>query len=353
MQNISELRKRYNLSRKQLSELTNIPVRTIQSWELGEREAPEYIYPLIESRLDVILKISGTKTILTPQVTSDINLIEINSILRKEYYSLSKEDITKLNTAFISQMLNERDRKDRGGIYGYTQRALAYNSSKIEGNRLSEEETRYLFELNQLPEGEFRTKDIEEMTGHFLMFNYALSNINETLSEDIIKGMHKELQSGVFEFRANGGIPGEYKHRKNIVGNTVTSNPEDVKRDIQYLLADYHREMANDVYHINTLSIFHSRYEQIHPFQDGNGRTGRMILFRECLKQGLVPFIIDDAKKIEYYEALRKAVDSKDYLPLNTLFENEAKNFYSVLQEYMYDHSITLSDSEHEPDDLE
>ena len=182
----------------------------------------------------------------------------------------------------IDRFMIERKRFDRTGVYAYTQRSMAYNSNKIEGSTLTPEQTASLFDNGTLPKNDnfYRAKDVEEMNGHFLMFNYMLDTLNEDLTEELIKHFHYELKSGVFEDRANGYARGDYKERANMVGMYKTVLPKDVAEEMRQLLEWYISQEKN----LNTLAEFHARYEIIHPFQDGNGRTGRMILFRECLK---------------------------------------------------------------------
>ena len=182
----------------------------------------------------------------------------------------------------IERFKIERKRFDRSGVYAYTQRAMAYNSNKIEGSTLTPEQTASLFDNGTLPVNDdyYRAKDVEEMNGHFLMFNYMLDTLEEKLTENLIKQMHYELKSGVFEDRANGYAIGDYKTRPNMIGMYKTALPKDVEAEMKQLLEWYHKQEKS----MKVLAEFHARYESIHPFQDGNGRTGRMILFRESLK---------------------------------------------------------------------
>ena len=200
-----------------------------------------------------------------------------------------------MNTAdFIRNLLErfkiEHTKRDRSGVYGFTQRLLAYNSNKIEGSTLTEEQTASLFDTGILPKTDdyYRAKDVEEMNGHFLMFNKMLDTLDAALDQQIIKSFHFELKSGVFEDRANGYAIGDYKKRPNMIGIHQTSLPSQVPEAMTELLNWYH---AQDI-SLETLAEFHARYEIIHPFQDGNGRTGRIILFRECLRHDISPFII-------------------------------------------------------------
>lgn len=190
------------------------------------------------------------------------------------------------NEWLIQRFRIEREKFDRSGIYAYTQRAMAYNSNKIEGSTLSEEQTASLFDTGMLPSSNdyYRAKDVEEMNGHFLMFNRMVDTLDDPLTEDLIKAFHCELKSGVFEDRANGYAIGDYKKRPNLVGMYETVLTKEVPMKMQGLLSWYH---ANHDKTLPLLAEFHARYEAIHPFQDGNGRTGRLILFRNVLKRTL------------------------------------------------------------------
>ena len=175
----------------------------------------------------------------------------------------------------------EFKKQDRSGVYGYTQRSMAYNSNRIEGSTLTEKQTASMFETGTLyvddPDMIFRTKDIEEMNGHFLMFNKMLDTLDLELTEELIKAFHYELKSGIFEDRANGYAIGDYKKRPNMIGIYETVLPSQVSDEMSQLLAWYNNQDIS----LEILAEFYARYESIHPFQDGNGRTGRMILFRE------------------------------------------------------------------------
>lgn len=162
----------------------------------------------------------------------------------------------------------ERKRFDRSGVYAYTQRLLAYNSNKIEGSTLTEEQTASLFDSGMLPKSDdyYRAKDVEEMNGHFLMFNKMLDTLDEPLSNDLIKQFHYELKSGVFEDRANGYAIGDYKKRPNMIGMYETARPEQVVQEMSLLMDWYHSQRVD----ISVLAEFHARYESIHPFQDAH-----------------------------------------------------------------------------------
>lgn len=234
----------------------------------------------------------------------------------------------------IERFMIERKRFDRSGVYAYTQRTMAYNSNKIEGSTLTPEQTASLFDEGTLPQNNdyYRAKDVEETNGHFLMFNYMLDTLQEELSEELIKRFHYELKSGVFEDRANGYAIGAYKTRPNMVGMYKTILPKDVGAEMEKLLNWYHEQEKD----IKTLAEFHARYEAIHPFQDGNGRTGRILLFRESLKnETLSPFIILDDDRNVYIEGLKEYRESKKVDKLVQLMEKEMKSYYEECRYFM------------------
>lgn len=243
-----------------------------------------------------------------------------------------------MNTAdFIRNLLErfkiEHTKRDCSGVYGFTQRLLAYNSNKIEGSTLTEEQTASLFDTGILPKTDdyYRAKDVEEMNGHFLMFNKMLDTLDAALDQQIIKSFHFELKSGVFEDRANGYAIGDYKKRPNMIGIHQTTLPSQVPEAMTELLNWYHTQDVS----LKTLAEFHARYEIIHPFQDGNGRTGRIILFRECLRHDISPFIIEDANRPEYLEALKAYRQNGTVTALITLFQKE-QEFYFNQCEYFF-----------------
>ena len=206
--------------------------------------------------------------------------------------------------------------RKRGGIYGIMQITAAYNSNKIEGGLLSEEQVTEMFRQGQIMAGDFRNKDVEEMQGHFKMFDYMLDNLGKPLSPEIIKGMHRNLKEDVFEDLANGYAAGNWKTRRNTVGGITTAIPGEVPKRIEELL-------VNEVVTIDDIARFHVEFERIHPFQDGNGRVGRMIILKQCLDNNLIPIIILASDQEQYYKGLVSAQNQKDYSMLIELFEKE------------------------------
>ena len=236
------------------------------------------------------------------------------------------------------RLLIEKDRKDRSGVYGYTQRSMAYNSNRIEGSTLTERQTASLFETGTVsaePDILIRAKDIEELNGHFKMFNYTLKHFDEPLSEDIIKTMHKNLKEGVFEDIANGYAIGDYKRRANIVADITTALPKEVPERMQELLNDYHSKF---IISLKDIAELHAKFENIHPFQDGNGRVGRMIIFKECLAHNFVPVIIRDENKPTYMKHLHDAQVKHDSSGLTDYFITEQKHYLEATKELIYDY---------------
>lgn len=227
----------------------------------------------------------------------------------------------------------ERNKLDRSGVYAYTQRILAYNSNKIEGSTLTEEQTAALFDTGILPISDdyYRAKDVEEMNGHFLMFNKMLDTLSEPLSQELIKQFHFELKSGVFEDRANGYAIGDYKKRPNMVGMYHTVRPENVLSEMEKLLNWYFEQSID----ISVIAEFHVKYECIHPFQDGNGRTGRIILFRECLKNNIIPAIIEDDNRNTYIEALRQYREEENAEKMVELLKKEQEIYLEKCKYFM------------------
>ena len=233
----------------------------------------------------------------------------------------------------------EFKKQDRSGVYGFTQRSMAYNSNRIEGSTLTEKQTASMFETGTLysddPDMIFRTKDIEEMNGHFKMFNYVMKYMEEPLSEVIIKDLHKNLKEGVFEDRANGYAIGDWKKRANRVSDIKTALPQEVPEKIHGLLEEYQKieEVS-----LCDIAKFHAKFENIHPFQDGNGRVGRIIILKQCLENDIIPIIIRDVNKAEYNRYLNKAQHEHDYHGLAVYFKKEQQFYYENTVAMLFDY---------------
>ena len=207
----------------------------------------------------------------------------------------------------------EKEAKLKGGIYHKTQIDLTYNSNHIEGSRLTHDQTRYIFETNTIGiEGEsVRVDDIIETTNHFRCIDLIIDRADERLTESLIKELHLILKSGTSDSRKDWFTVGDYKRLPNEVGGNETTAPEDVHREIKALFKEYNAKKRKSFEDIIDL---HQRFEAIHPFQDGNGRIGRLVMFKECLANGYVPFIITDELKMFYYRGLREWPRIKEYL---------------------------------------
>ena len=208
---------------------------------------------------------------------------------------------------------DEKKNKYSGGIYHKTQIELTYNSNHIEGNRLTREQTRYIFETNTIGlENEvLNVDDIIETTNHFRCIDMIIDHANATLTEKLIKELHLILKNGTSDSRKEWFAVGAYKKLPNEVGGVETALPEEVADKMKHLLTEYNAK--NDKTFEDILE-FHVQFERIHPFQDGNGRVGRLIMFKECLKYHIVPFIIEDDLKMFYYRGLKEWDNEKGYL---------------------------------------
>lgn len=210
-----------------------------------------------------------------------------------------------MSNQILNKLLEERKNGLKGGLYHKTQVSLTYNSNRIEGSKLTEEQTRYVFETKTVgfdADG-LPVDDIIETSNHFRAFDYLLDTIDEDLSKKIIKTFHKILKEGTSDSHKAYFNVGDWKKIPNEVGDIKTSLPENVDQDMAKLLEEY---SSKQEVRFEDLVAFHEHFERIHPFQDGNGRVGRLILFRECLKHDIVPFVIDHDKKLFYYRGLRE-----------------------------------------------
>lgn len=207
----------------------------------------------------------------------------------------------------------EKANKYSGGIYHKTQIEMTYNSNHIEGSRLTHDQTRYIFETNTIGvTGEaVNVDDVIETANHFRCIDFIIEHAKSALTEKMIKKLHLMLKTGTSDARQEWFAVGEYKKMPNEVGGMATVLPEDVAAEMQALLAAYSAKKAKT---LEDILDFHVRFERIHPFQDGNGRVGRLIMFKECLKYNIVPFIIEDNLKMFYYRGLMEWGREKGYL---------------------------------------
>lgn len=207
----------------------------------------------------------------------------------------------------------EKASKIKGGIYHKIQVELTYNSNHIEGSKLTHDQTRYIFETNTIgiTDSAVNIDDIVETANHFKCIDTVIDNAAKPLSETFIKQLHLTLKNGTSDSRKDWFVVGDYKKYPNEVGGKITVLPEKVPEIIKLLISEYNKIKDKT---FNDIIRFHYEFECIHPFQDGNGRIGRLILFKECLKNNIVPFIIDENLKMFYYRGLNEWKSEKGYL---------------------------------------
>lgn len=251
------------------------------------------------------------KSVKTPETMKLMNFEKI-----AEYLGVTMDELYNIlctaESPILTALTQQRKAKLSGNLYHYTQIQFAYNSNRIEGSRLTEEETRLLYETKTLLESKSTSiDDLFETANHFRMFDLMLDEIEKPLTEEMIKRYHGILMNGTSNSDLEWFNTGEYKSLANEVGGTETSSPEDVPGDMRKLLLWY---LSIKKKKFEDIVEFHYRFEKIHPFQDGNGRVGRMIMFRECLKNNVVPFIITDDYKAFYYRGLAEFRNEPGYL---------------------------------------
>ena len=207
----------------------------------------------------------------------------------------------------------EKASKYAGGIYHKTQIDLTYNSNQIEGSRLTHDQTRYIFEANTIgvEKEALNVDDVIETVNHFRCIDMIIDHARATLTEKFIKELHLILKTGTSDSRKDWFAVGAYKKLPNEVGGIDTALPEEVSDKMKALLVEYNSKEEKS---FEDILDFHVKFERIHPFQDGNGRVGRLIMFKECLKYDIVPFIIEDNLKMFYYRGLKEWNDEKGYL---------------------------------------
>ncbi len=230
----------------------------------------------------------------------------------------------------LQQLRDEKDAKISGGLYHELQVRMTYNSNHMEGSQLSEEQTRLIFETNTIDTGDgVPVDDILETVHHFQAIDYVIDMAEEELTEEIIKHLHYILKHDTKDAQLPWFAVGDYKRRGNVVGGRETARPADVPKKIATLLSEYNQKQPVT---IEDIIAFHSDFEHIHPFQDGNGRVGRLIALKECLHHNIVPFIIEDAKKAFYYRGLSEWGNEKGYL-IDTCLDGQ-DTFRRLLQQF-------------------
>lgn len=218
-----------------------------------------------------------------------------------------------LPTTLLEVRVAEKKAKLSGGIYHKVQIEFTYNSNHMEGSRLTHDQTRDIFETNTIgiDGGTVKVDDIIETVNHFKCIDLILENAKRSITETFIKELHRTLKSGTTAARQDWFAVGDYKRLPNTVGDRFMAQPEEVAEKIKTLLFEYNARKEKT---FDDLLDFHYKFECIHPFQDGNGRIGRLLLFKECLKYNIVPFIIDEERKLFYYRGLKEWTNERGYL---------------------------------------
>ena len=230
------------------------------------------------------------------------------------YFACGPSDLFRevSDNPILQILREEKDAKISGGLYHELQVRMTYNSNHMEGSRLTEDQTRMIFETNTLNIGDgVPVDDVLETVHHFRAIDSVIDCAEQLLTEEMIKNLHYLLKHDTRDSTLGWFAVGDYKKRPNTVGGRETARPKDVPARMRKLLTDYHGKGS---YTIDDIIAFHAEFEQIHPFQDGNGRVGRLIALKECLGHGIVPFIIEDTKKMFYYRGLSEWGRENGYL---------------------------------------
>lgn len=235
----------------------------------------------------------------------------------------------------LQALREQKDGKMKGGIYHRTQIELTYNSNHIEGSRLTIEQTRNIFETNTIgaTENAIKVDDIIETTNHFRCIDYIIDHACDPITEQMIKHLHLLLKSGTSDASKPWFAVGKYKLLPNEVGGRETTAPEDTGKEIRTLLKEYNKKSN---IRLEDILDFHQRFEKIHPFQDGNGRVGRLIMFKECLRHGIVPFVITEELKMFYYRGLQEWTHVTGYLTDTCLTAQD--NYKRILKYFRIKH---------------
>ena len=278
-----------------------------KKWKLSERSVRNYCFQgrisgaFIDGKTWKIPKEATKPNRLNKKVNAPITLLDILRIEKKSKLS--------------------------GGIYHKVQIDLTYNSNHIEGSCLTHDETRYIFETNTIgiDKKTINVDDIIETVNHFKCIDMIIDNANKDITEKLIKDLHKILKNSTSDSRKDWFAVGEYKKLPNTVGDILTAQPDEVESKMKKLITQYNAKMTKS---LDDLLDFHYRFECFHPFQDGNGRIGRLLLFKECLKYNIVPFIIDEHLKLLYYRGLKEWENERGFLRETCLMAQDKFKIY-------------------------
>lgn len=305
---LKEYRESKNMTQKEIADIIEVKPATISKYESGT----------LEPNIETLKKLCEVFDVTLDELVKD------------------KKDILDINKINILEVLREqKELKLKGNLYYNTQIAFTYNTNHIEGSTLTEEQTRYIYETNTVlfeSNTIANVNDIIETTNHFKLIDYMLDIADKKLTENIIKEFHRILKEGTLDSRKDWFNVGQYKNLPNTVGDIKTSTPQNVEKDMQKLLQWY-----NDIKTVTIKDIieFHAKFEKIHPFQDGNGRIGRLIIFKECLKNSIIPFIILDTDKLFYYRGLKEYQLNKEKGYLIDTCLNAQDQYIKMVEMYL------------------
>ena len=305
---IKKYREKNKMTQKDIAEILEVEAGTISKYESG----------MIEPNIESLKRLADTFH------------ITVDELIKEDE---EKIDISKINV--LEVLREQKEMRLKGNLYHNTQVIFAYNTNHIEGSKLTEDQTRYIYETNTIlfeRETIASVDDILETANHFKLVDYMLDVAEEKLTEDIIKKFHKILKEGTMDSRKEWFNVGKYKKLANEAGTIPTSSPKQTPKDMQKLMEWYN---SLPVITIKEIIEFHARFEKIHPFQDGNGRVGRIIAFKECLKNNIVPFIILDKDKLFYYRGLKEYQNKTERGYLIDTCLNAQEQYMNMIQYYL------------------
>ena len=305
---IKKYREKNKMTQKDIAEILEVEAGTISKYESG----------MIEPNIESLKRLADTFH------------ITVDELIKEDE---EKIDISKINV--LEVLREQKEMRLKGNLYHNTQVIFAYNTNHIEGSKLTEDQTRYIYETNTIlfeRETIASVDDILETANHFKLVDYMLDVAEEKLTEDIIKKFHKILKEGTMDSRKEWFNVGKYKKLANEAGTIPTSSPKQTPKDMQKLMEWYN---SLPVITIKEIIEFHARFEKIHPFQDGNGRVGRIIAFKECLKNNIVPFIILDKDKLFYYRGLKEYQNKTERGYLIDTCLNAQEQYMNMIQHYL------------------
>ena len=305
---IKKYRELNKMTQKDIAEILEVEPGTISKYESG----------MIEPNIKSIKRLAETFG------------VTIDELLKEDE---EKIDISKINV--LEVLREQKEMGLKGNLYHNTQIIFAYNTNHIEGSKLTEDQTRYIYETNTIlfERGTVASvDDIVETSNHFKLVDYMLDNADKELTEEMIKNFHRILKEGTMDSRKDWFNVGEYKRLANEAGSMKTSSPKQVAKDMRKLM-EWYNSLSKVT--IKEIIEFHAKFEKIHPFQDGNGRVGRMIMFKECLKNKIIPFIILDEDKLFYYRGLKEYQNKTEKGYLIDTCLNAQDQYTSMIEYYL------------------